>query len=171
MVLGQERIWVSGIPSIFYDAKTMRKRKSWSHCLCRWHSDSSRGMFHSHHLEENMKRKIGIITYILCSGTIIHEVYSVCVCVLSCFSRVRFCATPWTVGSPAPLSMGFSRQDSSPGNCPDPGIEPASLIFLHWQADSLSLAPPGKPLNIWIIAINYKRMLILIIQKEDLSLL
>ena len=43
--------------------------------------------------------------------------------------------TPWTVARLAPLSMGFSRHEywsrlpfPSPGDIPDPGIEPASLI-------------------------------------------
>ena len=31
--------------------------------------------------------------------------------VLSVFSRVQLCATPWTVARQAPLSMGFSRQE------------------------------------------------------------
>ena len=42
-------------------------------------------------------------------------------------------ATPWTVAYQAPLSMGFSRQEywsgllfPSPGDLPDPGIEPRS---------------------------------------------
>ena len=46
--------------------------------------------------------------------------------------------TPWTVAHQAPLPMGFSRQEywsglpcPSPGDLPDPGIEPASLIPLH----------------------------------------
>ena len=30
---------------------------------------------------------------------------------LSCFSRVRLCATPWTAAHQAPLSLGFSRQE------------------------------------------------------------
>ena len=30
---------------------------------------------------------------------------------LSCFSRVRLCATPWTAAYQAPLPMGFSRHD------------------------------------------------------------
>ena len=30
---------------------------------------------------------------------------------LSCFSRVRLCATPETAAHQAPLSMGFSRQE------------------------------------------------------------
>ena len=42
-------------------------------------------------------------------------------------------ATPWTVACQAPLSMGFSSQDywsglpfPSPGDLPNPGIEPRS---------------------------------------------
>ena len=56
--------------------------------------------------------------------------------------------TPWTVAHQAPLSMGFSRQEywsgllfPSPGNLPDPGIEPGSPAL---QADSLLTGPPGK---------------------------
>ena len=58
-------------------------------------------------------------------------------------------ATPWTVARQAPLSMGFSRQESwsglpfpSPGDLPDPGIEPRSAAL---QADALPSEPPGKP--------------------------
>ena len=58
-----------------------------------------------------------------------------CACTLSCFSCVQLFVTPWTVARQAPLSMGFSRQEywsglpfPSPGDLPDPGIEPASLI-------------------------------------------
>ena len=48
-------------------------------------------------------------------------------------SHVRLFVTPWTVAHQAPLSMGFSRQEywsglpfPSPGDLPDPGIEPRS---------------------------------------------
>ena len=34
-----------------------------------------------------------------------------------------------------------------PGDLPDPGIEPASLSLLHWQAGSLPSDPPVKPLK------------------------
>ena len=50
-----------------------------------------------------------------------------------CYAHVRLFATPWTVISQAPLSMGFPRQEywsdlpfSSPGDFPNPGIEPVS---------------------------------------------
>ena len=64
-------------------------------------------------------------------------------------SGVRLFVTPWTVAYQAPPSMGFSRQEywsglpfPSPGDLPDPGIEPGSPAF---QADSLTSEPPGKP--------------------------
>ena len=66
-------------------------------------------------------------------------------CLLSC---VRLFEAPWTVDSHAPLTMGFSRQEywselsfTSPGDLPDPGMEPASLTL---QADSLSLSHQGS---------------------------
>ena len=34
---------------------------------------------------------------------------------LSCFSRVRLCATPETAVHQAPLSLGFSRQEHQSG--------------------------------------------------------
>ena len=67
-------------------------------------------------------------------------------------SHVRLFATPWTVAHHAPPSMGFSRQEywsglpfPSPGDLPNPGIEPGSPAL---EADALSSEPPGKPLNI-----------------------
>ena len=66
-------------------------------------------------------------------------------------SRVQLFATPWTVAYQASPSMGFSRQEywsglpfPSPGDLPDPGIEPRSPEF---QADTLTSEPPGKPIN------------------------
>ena len=35
----------------------------------------------------------------------------------------------------------------SPGDLPDPGIQRGLLCLLHWQAGSLPLAPPGKPIQ------------------------
>ena len=56
-------------------------------------------------------------------------------CELSHFSRVRLFATPWTAAHQAPLSTGFSREEywrgllcPSPGDLPDPGIKPSSLM-------------------------------------------
>ena len=50
------------------------------------------------------------------------------------FNCVQFFVTPWSVAHEASLSMGFSRQEywsglpfPSPGDLPDPGIEPTPL--------------------------------------------
>ena len=55
---------------------------------------------------------------------------------LSRFSHVQLFVNLWTVAHQAPLSMGFSRQEywsgvpcPPPGDLPDPGIEPVSLMF------------------------------------------
>ena len=60
-------------------------------------------------------------------------------------SRAPLFETPWTVACQAPLSMGFSRQEywsglpfPSPGDLPNPGIEPGSPAL---QADSLLAEP------------------------------
>ena len=70
------------------------------------------------------------------------------------FSRVWLFATLWTVAHQAPLSR------DSPGKntgviChallqeifPMQGLNPCFLCLLHWQVDSLSWVPPGKPLT------------------------
>ena len=67
---------------------------------------------------------------------------------LSC---VRLFAAPWNVARQAPVSVGFSRQESwsglpfpSPEDLPDPGIEPESPAL---QADSLPSESAHKPRN------------------------
>ena len=64
-------------------------------------------------------------------------------------SHVRLFATQRTVTYQAPPTVKFSRQESwsglpfpSPGDLPDPGIEPRSPVL---QADALPSEPPGKP--------------------------
>ena len=82
---------------------------------------------------------------------------------LNRFSRVQLFATLWTVDCQAPLPIGFSRQEYWSGlPCPPPGESSRPrdrtrisclLHLLHWQACSLLLAPPGKPIctNIKIV--------------------
>ena len=67
-----------------------------------------------------------------------------------CFSHVQLRATLWTAACQAPLFMEFSRQVYQsglswppPGDLSHPGTE--LLHLLHWQVDSLTLEPPGKP--------------------------
>ena len=77
---------------------------------------------------------------------------------LSHFSRVQLFVTLWTVARQAPLSLEVSRQEywsglpcPLPGDLPNPGIEPESLMSPA-LADGLlllllflPLVPPGKP--------------------------
>ena len=85
-----------------------------------------------------------------------------CMCVCTNhFSRVQLFRNPWTTARKAPLSMGFSRQESwsglpcpPPGDLPDPGIEPTSPAL---QVDSLPLSHGGSPIrcqingNKWVV--------------------
>ena len=73
----------------------------------------------------------------------------VCVCALS---RVRLFMTPWTVARQAHLSMEFSRQEyqselpfPSPGDLPDSGIKPVSLVSPALAGRFFTTEPPGKP--------------------------
>ena len=45
---------------------------------------------------------------------------------LSCFSQVRLCATPWTAAYQVPQSMGFSRQEYWSG-LPLPSLIPLGI--------------------------------------------
>ena len=72
------------------------------------------------------------------------------VCVLVAQSCPTLC-DPRTIACQAPLSKEFSRQECwselpfpSPGDLPDPGIEPG---YPAWQADSLPSESPGKPIT------------------------
>ena len=71
---------------------------------------------------------------------------------LSC---ARLFATLWTVAYKAPLSMEFSRQEywsglpfPSPGDLPDPGIEPRSPTL--W-ADALPSEPQGSHIEFMML--------------------
>ena len=85
-------------------------------------------------------------------------------------SRVRLFAMPWTVAYQAPQSMELSRQEywsglplPSPGDLPNPGIEPRSPGL---QADSLPAEAPEKPKgsqsygfsshHVWMSELDYK---------------
>ena len=69
-------------------------------------------------------------------------------------SRVLLFAIPWTVAHQPPLSMKFSKQEycselpfPSPGDLPNPGIEPVSPVSLALQADSVPAELPGGGLT------------------------
>ena len=64
--------------------------------------------------------------------------YSTHACVHS--QVLLFFGTPWAAAHQAPLSMGFFRQEywsglpfPSPGDFPDPGLEPVFLYLPHFR--------------------------------------
>ena len=78
-------------------------------------------------------------------------------CVLSHFSRVRTLCDPMD-GSPPGFSvrgllqariLEWIAMPSSRGIFPTRGPNQCLLCLLHWQAGSLPLAPPGKPIQTW----------------------
>ena len=71
---------------------------------------------------------------------------------LSCFSHVRLCATPWTVAYQAPPSLGFSRQEHWSGlPFPSPMHESEkwkwsrSVVSNSVRPRGLQPSPPGSP--------------------------
>ena len=68
--------------------------------------------------------------------------------VLCLVTQLCLTVTPWTVSHQAPLSLGILQSRipewvafPSPGDLPNPGIEPRSPTL---QADSLPSEPPRK---------------------------
>ena len=68
-------------------------------------------------------------------GVMLIESFTFIITKKKLLNHVRLFATLWTVAQQAPLSKGFSRQEhwsgllcSPPGDLPNPGIKPASLI-------------------------------------------
>ena len=96
-----------------------------------------------------------ILSGIFCTHTHPHTHTHIHICIHSevvLLSCVRLFAIPWTVAYQAPPSMEFSRQEywsglpfPSPGDLPDPGIEPRSPTL---QADTLPSELPGKHIYI-----------------------
>ena len=122
-----------------------------------WGTDSSvRGIFPGKntgvgcHLLLQGSSNLCYLSLLHCKQTLYH-----------CASHVQLFATPWTVAHQAPLSMGFSRQEywsglpfPSPGDLPNPGIEPGSL---HCRQMLYPLSHQGSPvysMNIWQLYIN-----------------
>ena len=75
---------------------------------------------------------------------------------LCCAKSLQLCLTlcdPMDCSPPSSSVHGFSRQEywnrlpcPPPGDLPDPGIKPMPLTSPTWQARSLPLGPPVKPL-------------------------
>ena len=71
---------------------------------------------------------------------------------LSHFSRVRLCATPWTAAHQAPPSLGFSRQEHWSGMpFPSPMHESEkwkwSRSVVSYSSDPTDCSPPGSSVH------------------------
>ena len=69
---------------------------------------------------------------------------------------LQSCLSLCKVARQAPLSMQFSRQEYwSRLPCPSifltQGLNPRLLCLLHWQAISLQVVPPGKPIYLFLL--------------------
>ena len=80
-----------------------------------------------------------------------------CVCA-QLLSYVSLFVIPWTVAHQVPLSMGFFIQEywsglpfPSPGDLPDPGIEPMSLAL---TSGFFTTEPPEKPNVSWDLGLD-----------------
>ena len=102
-------------------------------------------------LEQQIGSKLGkeYIKTMCCHPAYLTYMQSLCMCAKSLQSCSTVC-DPMDC-SPPGFSVGFSREEywsglpcPPPGDPPDPGIDPPSLI--HWQARSLPLAPPVNPI-------------------------
>ena len=90
------------------------------------------------------------LTIIYTLSIIVLLYFLVCYMVLV-LSWVWLLATPWTVACQAPRSMEFSKQEHwsrlpfpTPGDLPDPEIEPSSLVSPALAGWFFTTAPPGK---------------------------
>ena len=90
-------------------------------------------------------------------------------CMFSHFSHVWLFVTPahWvfvTVDHHTPRSMAFSRQEywsgsscPPPGDLPDPGLKPASLVSPPLAGELCTTTPPGE-LILWISTLKIKQL-------------
>ena len=87
--------------------------------------------------------------------------YHDCLPAASCLCHVRLCETPWTVAPRAPLSLGFSRREywsglpcPPPGDLPDPGIRPVSLISPALAGGFFSPGSTWEARLVWLMCIK-----------------
>ena len=80
---------------------------------------------------------------------------------------------PWTVAHQAPLSFGFSRQEywsaltfPTPGDLPNPRIEPTSPMSLALQVDSFPLSHQGSPFPLPTPPLLHRNTLKVLVQRS-----
>ena len=92
--------------------------------------------------------RVSIRSFLLHLSVSVNQVLCVCVQSLSC---VLVFVTSWMVTHQAPVSVGFPRQEywselpfPSPGDLPNPGIDPTSLAS-PLTGGFFIAEPPRKP--------------------------
>ena len=95
-------------------------------------------------------------------------------CLLSSFSSVWLFAVLWTAAHQTSLSMGFSSQEywsglpfPSPGDLPDPGIKPSSLMSPASVGRFFTARATWEALTAWALVVGAWHMWIL---EDDLPL-
>ena len=95
-----------------------------------------------------------ILCWSICLSNRILSIHcGMCVCTCAqLISHVLLFAIRWTAAFQAPLSMELSRQEywrrlpfPTPGDLPNPEIDPHLLSLLHWKAGSFPLCHLGSP--------------------------
>ena len=94
------------------------------------------------------KDALGMVNDLL---KVLSRIYTYCCCLVA-----KSCPTlviPWTVAPPSSsvhriLQARILEWVANSGDLPDPGMETASLVFLHWQANSLPLSHQRSSYNI-----------------------
>ena len=93
-----------------------------------------------------------------------------CCCLVT--QSVHLFATPWTRSPPAPLSMGFLKQEywsvlpfPPPGDLPNPGIKPASLVFPVLAGGFFTTSA-----NLWVLAASERTWILSITLHGSLDL-
>ena len=107
---------------------------------------------HTNTQKQTTQSKPFLLQMHTCVSKILVFLRQVC-CYCAVAKSVRLLATPWTAARQAPLSMEFCMQEywsglsfPSPGDLPNPGIEPMCSTLL---ADSLQSEPSRKP-KLWM---------------------
>ena len=83
---------------------------------------------------------------------------------LSC-SFMSDSATPWIIACQSSLTMEFSKQEywdrlpfPTPGDLPNPGFEPASLVSPMLADGFFTTTPPGKQISLYLYLIQLSFM-------------
>ena len=105
-----------------------------------------------HWVREGVEARLGIRALVLTSASM--GVAQLSFIPLLLRSVAQSCPTLYHSSVQAPLFLGLFRQEywsewpfPSPRNLPDPGWNSSLLSLLHWQAESLPLAPRRTPPN------------------------